>query len=85
MRTSACAPTSANEARPNFDIDLDDRDAMIDNFCPDLTKEPTIEANETFELLLSLGADMSVARTTVAGLLSPQIFGASGVVAYFWT
>ena len=35
--------------------------------------------NKTYELLLTLGADINVARTTVAGLLSPQIFGASGV------
>ena len=52
---------------------------MIDYFCPDLTKEQPIEANETYELLLTLGADVSVARTTVAWLLSPQIFGESGV------
>ena len=75
--SSACAPTSDNEARPNFDIGLFDRDAMIDDFCTELTKEQLIEANEIYELLLTLGADMSVARTTVAGLLSPQIFGAS--------
>ena len=62
----------------NFDIVLDDRDAMIDYLFPDLTKEQTIDANETYELLLALGADMSVPRTTVAGLLSPQIFGATG-------
>ena len=51
---------------------------MIDYSCPDLTNEQTIEANATYELLLTLGADMSVARTTVAELLSPQIFGTTG-------
>ena len=39
---------------------------MIDYFCPDLTKEQTIEANETYELLLTFGADVGVARTSVA-------------------
>ena len=34
-----------------------------------MTKEQTIEANETY----------GVARTTVARLLSPQIFGAAGL------
>ena len=77
--SSACAPTSDNEARPIFDKDLDHRDATIEYLCPDLTKEQTIEANETCELLLTLGADNGVARTTVAGLLSPQFFGASSV------
>ena len=48
---------------------------MIDYFCFDLTNE----AHETHELLLALGADMSVARTTVAKLLSPQICGTTGV------
>ena len=41
----------AHVQRPNFDNDQDDRDAMIDYFCPDLTKEQTSEANETYELL----------------------------------
>ena len=69
--------TSDSEARPNFDVVLDERDAMIGCFCPDRSK--TNEANETYELLLTPGADMSVARTTVAGLLSHQIFGAASV------
>ena len=67
--SSACSPTSDSEARPNFDIVLINRDAMIDCFCPDLTQEQPIEADETYEMLLTLGADMSVARTTVAGFL----------------
>ena len=33
--SSACAPTSDNEVRPNPDNDLDDRDAMIDFPCLD--------------------------------------------------
>ena len=49
--SSACAPTSDNEVRANSVNDLDDRDAMIDYFCRDLTKEQTVEANETYELL----------------------------------
>ena len=65
--SSACATTSDNEVRPNSDIDLEDRDAMIDYLFPGLTKEQTIEANETYELLLTLGADEGVAQTTVAG------------------
>ena len=76
--SSACAPKSDNEARPIFDKDLDHRDATIEFLCPDLTKEQTIEANETYELLLTR-ADNGVARTTVAGLVSPQFFGASSV------
>ena len=77
--SSACAPTSDIEVRPTSDNDLDDRDAKIDYFCPDLTKEQTIEANETYELLSTFGADVGVARTIVAGLLSSQIFGVSNV------
>ena len=72
--SSACTPTSDNEARPNFQNDLDYRDATIDQFCADLTREQTIDAHETYELLLTLGVDVGVARTTVAGLLSPHIF-----------
>ena len=51
---------------------------MIDYLCPDRTNEQTIEANETYELLLTLGADVCVARTTVAELFSPQMFGTTG-------
>ena len=51
---------------------------MIDYLCPHLTNEQTIEANATYELILTLGAEMSVARTTVAELLTPQIFGTTG-------
>ena len=68
--SSSCAPTCDNEVRPNSDNDLDDRDAMMDYFCLDLTKEQMIEANEICELLLALGVDVGVARTIVAGLLS---------------
>ena len=52
---------------------------MIDYLCPDLTNEQTVEANETQELLFTLGADMSVPRTTVADLLSPQTFCTTSV------
>ena len=65
--------TSLREARPNFDIVLDDRESMIDNICPNLTKEQTIEANKICEL------GWTLARTIVAGLLSFQVFGESGV------
>ena len=73
-----------NEARPNFDAVLDDRDEMADHlcaevtdeqtiadhFCGGLTDEQTFEANETYELLWTFGADASVERTTVAEQLS---------------
>ena len=36
-------------------------------------------SKRNYELLLALGADMSVARTTVAELLSPLFFGTTGV------
>ena len=52
---------------------------MIDYFCLDLINEQTAEANWTYDLLLTLGADMSVARSTVAELLSPQILGTMSV------
>ena len=71
--SSACAPPSDNEPRPNFDAVMDDRDEIDEELC--LANVQTIEANETNELLLTLGADMSVARTTAAELLSPRIFG----------
>ena len=77
--SSACATPSDSGARPNFDAVLNDRDEMIDYFCLDLTKEQTAEANWTYDLLLTLGADTSVARSTVAELLSPQILGTMSV------
>ena len=51
---------------------------MIDYWCPDQTNEQTTGATEIYELLLTLGAAMSVGRTTVAVLLSPQNSGTTG-------
>ena len=51
-RSSTCAPPSGSEARPNFGAVLDKRDEMIEYLCLDLANEQTVEANETYELLL---------------------------------
>ena len=61
---------------------------MIDYLYLELTNEQTVEAKETNELLLTLGADVGVARTTVAELLPPQIFGTKVSIfpqEMFWT
>ena len=67
------------EARPCLDAVMDDGDEMIDYVCPHLTHEQAIEANESYELRLTLDADMGVARTTVAELLLPHNLGTTGV------
>ncbi len=44
----------------------DDHDMTIDFMCPEWSPAEACEASETFELLLTLGADVGVAREKVA-------------------
>jgi hypothetical protein len=70
-RSLASRLKRGTEAKVEEDVPMAEHDPMIDYLCPGIEGEAAKDADSLYELLLTMGADPSMARCKVAELFSP--------------